>query len=406
MPLTPQITLNATLQDISGNPAGSPANPAIMRIALAGFGLTLPCIAGTSSLVRVGPKDYLDTGSGAAANLWGNDAISPAGTYYAITLLDGDGNILQCGAYRFSGTGTINLSSAQQITPTNSLAYSPCSGAVPGTVYTAPGVIVTLFKNPAASPSAGTALRPGIDYTLSSQGTVATLTTPTISGDSIYALVAIQSSSALVPGAWQLSWQQCGGAVPGTAYVAPSPAAAVAKNGALLRPILDYTLSANGLNITLAHATSGGDTIYALCAEVPTMGSIGAEIDASSPQSIANTTDTVALLPNVVKDPYGFVGPHANALTVPPGIAGWYTITATVRWASNNTGERDIWLLKNGAFTPGPIGTSAINNGSGTPSEQAVYSTYLNVGDYIQIDVFQTSGGALNLLSATLSLKQ
>lgn len=127
-PLTPQITLEATLQDISGNTAGTPANPAKMRIALAGFGLTLPCIVGTSSLVRVGPKDYLDTGAGATAELWGNDVITPAGTYYAITLLDGDGNILQCGAYRFSGTATIDLSDAEQIIP----------GAAPIGVYVVP----------------------------------------------------------------------------------------------------------------------------------------------------------------------------------------------------------------------------------------------------------------------------
>lgn len=261
MPLTPQITLNAKLQDISGVSAGTTANPAIMRIALAGFGLTLPCIVGTSSLVRVGPKDYLDTGSGATATLWGNDVISPAGTYYAITLLDGDGNILQCGAYRFSGTETVDLSDVPQIAPTNALAYSPCSGAVPGNVYTAPGQIIALFYN-------GVAQRPGIDWNpqAGSGGTIADLTFTTGGTDTISALCAIVSATPLVPGAWMLTWQPCTGAVPGSAYVAPSPAAAVAQNGLLLRPILDYTLDPTLLDITLTNPTSGGDNIYALCA--------------------------------------------------------------------------------------------------------------------------------------------
>ena len=118
MPLTPQITLTATLQDVSGAEAGSVSSPAILRIALAGFGLTLPCIPGTSNIVKVGPQDFLDNGSGQiSVTLWGNDVINPASTYYAITLLDGDGNILQTGAYRFTGTLNIDLSNAPQIYP-------------------------------------------------------------------------------------------------------------------------------------------------------------------------------------------------------------------------------------------------------------------------------------------------
>lgn len=117
MPLTPQITLTAKLQDVTGAAAGNTASPAVLRIALAGFGLVVPCVPATSNLVRVGPEDFYDTGSGVSVTLWGNDVINPAGTYYAITLLDGDGNILQCGAYQFIGTATIDLSSAAQIFP-------------------------------------------------------------------------------------------------------------------------------------------------------------------------------------------------------------------------------------------------------------------------------------------------
>jgi hypothetical protein len=117
MPLSPQITLTATLQDVSGNTAGTTASPAVLRVALCGFGLTLPCIPGTSNVVQVGPEDFYDDGSGISIKLWGNDVIFPAGTYYAITLLDGDGNILQCGAYRFTGAQTIDLSNAPQIYP-------------------------------------------------------------------------------------------------------------------------------------------------------------------------------------------------------------------------------------------------------------------------------------------------
>jgi hypothetical protein len=184
MPLTPQITLTATLQDVSGAAAGTTASPAVVRIALCGFGLTLPCIVGTSNLAQVGPEDFLDDGTGVSTKLWGNDVITPAGTYYAITLLDGDGNILQCGMYQFTGTQTIDLSTAPQIVvppplpPPATLQYLPCSGAVPGTVYVSPGVVIAVVYN-------GILQRLGTDYTVS--GVVITLTFTTAPGGNVYA---------------------------------------------------------------------------------------------------------------------------------------------------------------------------------------------------------------------------
>jgi hypothetical protein len=117
MAASPEVTLTANLQDLTGATAGTAISPAVMRVALAGFGLTLPCIQGTSNLVRVGPEDFYDEGSGISIELWANDQIFPSGTYYAITLLDADGNILQCGAYQFIGPQTIDLSEAPQIYP-------------------------------------------------------------------------------------------------------------------------------------------------------------------------------------------------------------------------------------------------------------------------------------------------
>jgi hypothetical protein len=113
----PGITLTANLQDICGNHAGTTANPAVLRIALAGFGLTLPCIVGTSNIAQTGPEDFYDTGSGISVQLWGNYQIFPAGTYYAITVLDGAGNIVQTGAYQFTEEETFDLSQLAQIYP-------------------------------------------------------------------------------------------------------------------------------------------------------------------------------------------------------------------------------------------------------------------------------------------------
>ena len=112
MSLTPQITLTATLDDYSGAAIGSANQPAYLRIALCGFGLFLPRIPGTAMVGKVcsWPQDIPYTGTQISVKLWGNDAIAPLGTYYAISVLDANKNVIQTGTYVFTGTETVDLS--------------------------------------------------------------------------------------------------------------------------------------------------------------------------------------------------------------------------------------------------------------------------------------------------------
>jgi hypothetical protein len=109
---TPNITLTATLDDLSGAAAGSLALAAKLRITLCGFGPALPRIAGTAMIAKAGPTSYFSTGSALSIPLWGNDQITPAGTFYTIEILDGEDNVVQCAAYLFTGAITIDLSQA------------------------------------------------------------------------------------------------------------------------------------------------------------------------------------------------------------------------------------------------------------------------------------------------------
>lgn len=115
MPATPAITLTATPQTITGSAAGSAANPAKLLIVLCGFGLTPPSVAGTSILSQIA-YSASSTGSAISVALWGNDVITPANTFYQITVLDGNGNVVQTGAYLITGSGTIDLSNLTPIT--------------------------------------------------------------------------------------------------------------------------------------------------------------------------------------------------------------------------------------------------------------------------------------------------
>lgn len=136
--LTPQITLKVSLDDLSGGAAGSVGNPARVLVALCNFGLQLPRIAGTANLAKIGPYEYLDDGSSEPITimLWGNDVIVPAGTYYAITILDGNGNVVQTAAYQFTGTMTINLADAVPIDPGNPLVLGVYVVPIIGTAAT------------------------------------------------------------------------------------------------------------------------------------------------------------------------------------------------------------------------------------------------------------------------------
>lgn len=183
MPLTPQITLTATLEDFTGALVSSAGNQGKLRIALCGYGPVIPVVAGTAIIAKPGPFDLIAAAGVISIELWGNDVITPAGTYYSIMVLDGDDNVVQCGMYQFSGTETVDLSNATPIVPPlpggSTLAYLPCTGAVPGTVYTAPGAIVALFYNGVALPY-GQAL-PTLSYTTAAN--VATLNFATEAGD-------------------------------------------------------------------------------------------------------------------------------------------------------------------------------------------------------------------------------
>jgi hypothetical protein len=112
---SPQITLTANLQDFTGQEVGSPANPAKVSITLCGFGPSLPRVNGAAMIVRPGPV-YIESKDGSFTTLlWGNDVITPAGTYYTVALLDGQGNVVQCAAYQLTGSGSHDLSTLPPI---------------------------------------------------------------------------------------------------------------------------------------------------------------------------------------------------------------------------------------------------------------------------------------------------
>lgn len=122
---TPAITLTVNMLALTGASAGSISNQARVAIDLCNFGLYVPQIPGFGTLTKINQVKYSDGTAVLSIPLWGNDVITPSGNYYAITVYDGDGNVVQSGAYAITGSGTIDLSSLPQIFPTPDVPIPP-----------------------------------------------------------------------------------------------------------------------------------------------------------------------------------------------------------------------------------------------------------------------------------------
>jgi hypothetical protein len=122
---------------------------------------------------------------------------------------------------------------------------------------------------------------------------------------------------------------------------------------------------------------------------------VGASAWMNSTVAIANATNTFVALADESFDTNSI---HSNVtnnsrMTIPTGYAGKWLINGSILWQAGS-GQRSIGLYKNGGYyglwdmTP---------NSSGTQTQTMSVVLSLAVGDYIEMMVYQGSGGNLNL---------
>lgn len=114
-------------------------------------------------------------------------------------------------------------------------------------------------------------------------------------------------------------------------------------------------------------------------------------------QTVSTGLWTPLTLDSTVVDSYGGHSNSTNNSRYTCQAAGWYLVTAASCWVSNATGWRGIRLLKNSNTAIAGSGAELSANASGvtaigTPS----VIIYLNVGDYVEGEGYQTTGGNLN----------
>jgi hypothetical protein len=183
---TPGVTVTCSIATI----LGGGATQGYMRITLCGYGPVLPHVSGICMIADAGIPKLLGPADSFSQLLWGNNAISPANTFYEIAILDLDKNVIQAGMYSFlNDAGAVDLSTATQILgpygfSLPSLAPAACPGAVPGSSYTAPGIPLAVFYNGSLLPRSEAF--PTLSYT--NTANAITLNFVTESGDRIDAL--------------------------------------------------------------------------------------------------------------------------------------------------------------------------------------------------------------------------
>lgn len=118
----------------------------------------------------------------------------------------------------------------------------------------------------------------------------------------------------------------------------------------------------------------------------------------TSNQSISNNTETPVQFDNESYDTNTMHDNVTNNTRITFTTAGIYSVSGNVVWAAAAGGRRNITIKLNGTtyLVQQELPLSSTNDASGSFSLQHSFIA----GDYIEVNVYQSSGGAINLNAA------
>lgn len=125
-----------------------------------------------------------------------------------------------------------------------------------------------------------------------------------------------------------------------------------------------------------------------------------ARVYKGSAQTITTATETVLNFDNERYDTDTIHDTVTNNGRLTCKTAGVYGIFATVQWDTNGTGRRYAFIAVNGATSANGICIDEKVTAAGAFISHPLSTQYkLAVNDYVQVVVFQASGGNLNILA-------
>lgn len=121
---------------------------------------------------------------------------------------------------------------------------------------------------------------------------------------------------------------------------------------------------------------------------------VGARVTNNAHQSISNTTDTVLTFNTEKYDTDSIHDPGSNPERLTCVTAGKYVISGSVRYAANATGDRYLWIYVGAT----QIASVKMDAGGSGNSQLTITTQYvLAVDEYVTLNAYQDSGGALNV---------
>lgn len=113
--------------------------------------------------------------------------------------------------------------------------------------------------------------------------------------------------------------------------------------------------------------------------------------------SVATSTDTTVTWEAATGNGLGWWSAGTNPTRVTVRAAGRYFASSFSRWAANGTGLRTAEIRLNGTTVIGRAGLAFAAAGSPTQFSVVSPPVDLAIGDYVELIVWQNSGGALDL---------
>jgi hypothetical protein len=177
-------------------------------------------------------------------------------------------------------------------------------------------------------------------------------------------------------------------------------------NGAIPKTLTTTTgdiIYASGANTPARLGIGSTGQVLGVSGGVPAWGSapasshIGVRVKGSSNQGITNTTYTILPFNQETYDTSNFHDTSTNnsRLTIPSGLSGYYYVYANLNWNGGTSGYRRQQIYKNGSTSAFEVDIAFsqdiwMNVHSST-------TLYLTAGDYLEMRVYQTSGGTRSI---------
>lgn len=151
-------------------------------------------------------------------------------------------------------------------------------------------------------------------------------------------------------------------------------------------------------HVLTADSTAATGIKWAAAASSPTFS--GVSVSLASNYSLANGTSNFVpfTIENFDTDAFHDNSTNTSRLTVPSGKAGKYLVYVNAMYNANAVGVRSTAIRLNGATYSGSFDASICGAGT-NQSTQVAKVLNLSVGDYIEVDCFQSSGSTLLLIS-------